>query len=293
MEDAMIRSMEHMRKLEIAAAMIDHTFTGDIGGRLRQARTQRGLSLHDAAHRTKLPLRVLQAIERNDFESLPGGIYRKGYLRSLAGEVGLDPGEIAAEYDKAFEPAIDPAAGQRNVVRRHQWVRQLTPSTGRSFITLVILLALALGWFAWPNAVAPPLPAATLPGALIPARPPLDTAAAAPIRGAGALAEGTMTSSRIDVPLRIALAAIDWCWVAAESDGQRALYRLVEPGERVVLEGQRVISLRLGDAGSMTLSINDGPHRLAGGDGEVVELTLTPDNLDALRDGAVETVSGD
>lgn len=272
---------------------MDEIIARDIGGRLRRARKQRGLSLQDAAGRTKLSVSVLQAIERNDFESLPGGIYRKGYLRSLAREVGLDPQEIAAEYDKEFEPVTNPAAvASRNVFIEDKWAIQLTSSPRGSIVTLVILIALAVGWFAWPDGIEPPLPASTLAGELIPARPLLDTAAAAPIRKASALAEGTMTSSRIDVPLRIELAATDWCWVAAKSDGQRALYRLVEPGERVVIEGHRVISLRLGNAGSVTLSINDGPRRLAGGDSEVVDVQLTPDNVEALRDGAVEIVSG-
>lgn len=95
------------------------------------------------------------------------------------------------------------------------------------------------------------------------------------------------------VPLRIELTAAGWCWVAADTDGKRSMYRLVEPGERLVLEAHRVISLRIGDAGAMTLSINDGPHRSAGSDGEVVELKLTPDNVEAWRDGALETVSED
>ena len=85
--------------------MRSESIHGDIGGRLRYARKQRGLSLHDAAGRTKLSISVLQALERNDFESLPRGIYRKGYLRSLAGEVGLDPTALAAEYDVREAPA--------------------------------------------------------------------------------------------------------------------------------------------------------------------------------------------
>jgi len=273
---------------------MDEIISRDIGGRLRRARKQRGLSLQDAAGRTKLSVSVLQAIERNDFESLPGGIYRKGYLRSVALEVGLDPTEIAAAYDEEFGPVTNPASvANWNARLEDQCARQLTPSPRGSAVTLLILIALAIGWFAWPDGIEPPLPAATFAGELIPARPPRDTAAAAPIRTATALAEGTMTSSQIDVPLRIALAATDWCWVAAVSDGKRALYRLVEPGERVVLEGHRMISLRLGNAGSVTLSINGGPRRSAGDDGEVVELTLTPDNVEALREGPVETVSGD
>lgn len=156
----------------------DCTVTDDIGGRLRRAREQRGLSLHDAAGRTKLSIGVLRAIERNDFESLPGGIYRKGYLRSLAGEVGLDPQAIAADYDKEYRPATNPAAVvNRSGVLGHEWVRRHMPSPRRSIVTLVILIALAIGWFAWPDGVEPPLPAAALAGELRPARVLLDTEA--------------------------------------------------------------------------------------------------------------------
>jgi cytoskeleton protein RodZ len=54
--------------------------SSDIGGRLRRAREHRGLSLRDVAARTKLSIPVLQAIERNDFARLPGGMFRKAYV---------------------------------------------------------------------------------------------------------------------------------------------------------------------------------------------------------------------
>lgn len=78
----------------------------DIGARLRRAREQRGLSLRDLADRTKLTLISLRAIERNDFGALPGGLFPKAYIRMLAGELGLDPGELAREYVEQFEPEI-------------------------------------------------------------------------------------------------------------------------------------------------------------------------------------------
>jgi hypothetical protein len=93
------------------------------------------------------------------------------------------------------------------------------------------------------------------------------------------------------VPLRIEMAATGLCWVAAEIDGERVTYRLVEPGERLMLEAEHLISVRLGDAGAVTLSINDGPHRSLGGDGEVAELEVTLDNVDGLSKGAVNALS--
>lgn len=117
--------------------------TGDVGGQLRQARKQCGLSLPDVAGRTKLSIGVLQAIERNDFESLPPGIYRRSYLRLLASEVGLDPKAIAAHYEREFEPV--PAADTNGSTGpEDRQLPALTPFQRRSIVALIVLIALAM-----------------------------------------------------------------------------------------------------------------------------------------------------
>lgn len=85
----------------------------DIGARLRRAREQRGLSLRDLANRTKLTMIALRAIERNDFGTLPGGLFPKAYIRMLAGELGLDASELAREYVEQFETEIVPTPPPR------------------------------------------------------------------------------------------------------------------------------------------------------------------------------------
>ena len=270
----------------------EHIAADDIGGRLRNAREHRGMSLHDAAKRTKLSIAVLQAIERNDFVSLPGGFFRKAYVRTLAAEVGLDPNEIAAAYSARFEPRIETSAIPTNApAPEERWVQQLTPSPRRSIGTLAVLAASAAAWFMLQPGPATPTvwrddAATERVEALLPRGATLTVAADASREAAPAMADRAPA-----VPLRIVMAASGWCWVAAESDGQRVLYRLVEPGERLVLEGRRMISLRLGDAGAVTLSINDGPTRSLGRDGEVAELEVTLANVEAVRIGAVDAAS--
>ena len=272
---------------------VEETVTSDVGRRLRHARERRGLSLHDAARRTKLSIHVLQAIERNDFASLPDGLYRRAYVRTLAGEFGLDANELAADYCASYEPPVEPpveSAPRRSIAGR--WGRQLI-SPWRSTVTLAILAAVTAGWI-WIRS-DPAGPGVGRDGdageSLRPAieHAPRDTAVR---RSPGAVSRVAAVEQPSPLQLRIEMAVTAWCWVAAEIDGERALYRMVKPGERVVLTGQRAISLRLGNAGSVTLSINDGPRRSAGDDGEVVELTLTPDNVEALQDGSLESVSG-
>lgn len=264
----------------------------DVGDRLRHAREHRGMSLRDASRRTRLSVAVLQAIERNDFASLPGGMFRKAYVRTLAGEVGLDPNEIAADYAARFEPPIESVIQDRHLGPQQKLIEQLAPSPRRSLVTLAVLAAPAAVWLMLqPGPVGPTVAledaASELVAASIPRGASMTDAADRP-RDA---ALTPIAAHAADVPLRIELAATGWCWVAAETDGERVLYRLLQPGEHVVLEAQRLISLRLGDAGSVTVSINDGARRSPGRLGEVVELEVTPGNVEGLREVAVETAS--
>ena len=114
--------------------------TDNIGTRVRQAREQRGLSLGDAARSTKLSTSVLRAIEQNDFASLPAGMYRKAYLRTVASEVGLDPLEIAADYEAQYEAPIESTAPATQTVSiADRWVELLQPPR-RPGIALLIAM---------------------------------------------------------------------------------------------------------------------------------------------------------
>src|SRR5919106_3125843 len=65
----------------------------DVGGALRDAREQRGLSLDRLSQTTKISVTILRAIENNRIEKLPDGIFLRGFLRAYAREVGLNPEE--------------------------------------------------------------------------------------------------------------------------------------------------------------------------------------------------------
>jgi cytoskeleton protein RodZ len=74
----------------------------DVGRQLRQARERRRMSLRQIAEATKLSETALTHIERNEFHRLPGGIFRRAYLRGYAREVGVDPDAVVAAYLAEF-----------------------------------------------------------------------------------------------------------------------------------------------------------------------------------------------
>ncbi|QGP78958.1 helix-turn-helix domain-containing protein [Sphingobium sp. CAP-1] len=91
------------------------------GAKLRAAREAQGLSIQDVATRTRIAVRQLEAVERDDYAALPGIPYAVGFARAYARAVDMDEVAIAADVRQAvnnsdmganryemFEP-VDPA----------------------------------------------------------------------------------------------------------------------------------------------------------------------------------------
>ena len=72
---------------------------GTIGPRLRAAREARNLSVQQAADDTRISLRFLEALEREEFEALPAPVYVRGFLRSYANYLGLEPQSLLDELN--------------------------------------------------------------------------------------------------------------------------------------------------------------------------------------------------
>jgi hypothetical protein len=75
------------------------------GVELRLARVKQGLTQEDVSARTKITPAILEAIEDEQFERLPAVIYLRGFLRSYASEVGLQPSAVVDRYLAEWESA--------------------------------------------------------------------------------------------------------------------------------------------------------------------------------------------
>jgi cytoskeleton protein RodZ len=72
---------------------------GDLGQLLREAREQKGVSLEQVEEATRIRQKFLQALEEGDYGALPAETYVKGFLRTYATYLGLDPEEVMAIYE--------------------------------------------------------------------------------------------------------------------------------------------------------------------------------------------------
>lgn len=70
-----------------------------IGEHLTAIRTKKKLSVQDVVNHTKIRAVYVQAMEREDFEALPPGIYTRAYLRSYATYLGVDGTDVLDRLD--------------------------------------------------------------------------------------------------------------------------------------------------------------------------------------------------
>ena len=88
-----------------------------VGETLTEARSQAGLSVDELSERTRIRGTVIRSIEEDDYEACGGDLYVRGYVRAIAGAVGIDAQPLIREYDMGRagdhdELANGPASGQ-------------------------------------------------------------------------------------------------------------------------------------------------------------------------------------
>ncbi|HEY3381357.1 MAG TPA: helix-turn-helix transcriptional regulator [Vicinamibacterales bacterium] len=72
------------------------------GLELRRTRERRGLTLNEIAEKTKVKTSLFAGLEQNDLSRWPAGIFRRGFVRSYAEAIGLDPEEVVSRFVRLF-----------------------------------------------------------------------------------------------------------------------------------------------------------------------------------------------
>ncbi|MGA9380900.1 MAG: RodZ domain-containing protein [Phormidium sp.] len=108
---------------------------GEMGDYLRHLREEQALSLDDVASITKVPARMLNAIEEGCLEPLPEPVYIKGFIKRYAEALGLNGSEFASVFPTA----------QVFTAKRQFWgelpAAQLKPIHLYLFYIVIIILA--------------------------------------------------------------------------------------------------------------------------------------------------------
>ena len=252
-----------------------------IGETLVAARRQQGVALSDAAAETRVRESYLAALEAEDFAALGGDVYVKGFLRSYARFLRLDPEPLIAAYRNEYERHhIDEASPlAHQPVAPLQSERSPAVLIGAGVAVIVVAVLALIGLLGGndedpedPGLVAPE-PVETVPSSVQPTgsatAPPSEDRSERPTDGP------TEVIAADAVRLRLALDGPSWMRVTV--DGQVELEGEQPEGERLTFEGSETVHIRIGDASAVRVRVNGEDRGTLGGPGKVVEKTYTID----------------
>jgi len=275
-----------------------------VGETLRRERLRKDLGLEQISRETKIPARLLEAIESDRFELLPGGVFAKSFVRQYARFLDLDEEELAGEVEKAIHSAGDlpsftgaPSRPAFRVPRVVDW-----EGSGRSNSSVLPALALVVAVmlvcsavYAWwqrsrrPAPVAAPVAAAQKAAAPTPQRSdpalvtPLpannpETAAATDVSASAAAPEAVPAPAESGNPaatLRVSLTTDDDVWVQVWADGKSVMTDTLKPNVVKTIAAVETLRIRTGNAGGLQVTVNGSPAGSLGPKGQVRVVEVT------------------
>jgi len=117
-----------------------------LGEKLRQAREERGISISEVAEQTRISPHYIDSIENDDYRTLPGGIFNKGFVKSYAKYVGIDEQEALQDYSSLIAnqsgvPSDEPKTYKPEVLTDDRATSSMIPT--------IIFAVIILGLMSW------------------------------------------------------------------------------------------------------------------------------------------------
>jgi cytoskeletal protein RodZ len=254
---------------------------GSFGENLRREREARGITLDDISKTTKISVRLLQAIEEEDFDRLPGGVFNLNFVRQYARQVGLDEDRVLDEFRAlTAEPVEATPDGTAPSPVEYQW-EQESQGRVRTWVTptlLVVCAAAGLYLLLRPRETPAPLPPPPAPP-VVKAEPTPEPTAETPPPAAAATPAPAQPPEETQAPVRVELLATSEVWVSASADDKVVLVRTLQAEQKRMVTAQERVRLRVGNAGALKVLLNGQEQPPLGPVGHVRTVVFTPEGM--------------
>ncbi len=271
---------------------------GSIGQTLRQRREERGLTLEQAAYQSKVPVRLVETLESDDYHMLPDALYLVRLLHEYAALLNLDAAALEAEFRQAVRRPSRPSLAPPSATRPDPaipWKQMLWTVVAILVVTPLVFIALSLASKRAQDreAQAPTAeprveesrPAddegvglsERLLGSVTPSTsstadsaskgaPPPSAAAGGPPTPIGTVVAAETTRARHVLVVR----AHEPTWLSVRPDKGERRQVLLQPGQAARFGAEVGFQVTVGNAGGVALWLNGMPLAPLGLSGEVV-----------------------
>jgi transcriptional regulator with XRE-family HTH domain len=256
---------------------------GKIGRVLERARKDKGLSLEDAERATKIRKRYLIGLERDDYTVLPDAVYARGFLKTYANFLGLDGTGLSQELHTRRKPRRE--RGLSYAAPKSEFEGPIISPGGvpgsekrrvsKSAVVTVVVVALVI---------------AALVGALYfvglnvrsSAPDAAPDAARMAAQGAGEAREPDAAPEQVPseevssgaLTVGVEVEGVP-AWIRVSSDSETVFEEVARPGFSRTFEARRVVGIRAGDAGAVSVEVNGQDVGTLGDPGQVLDRNFT------------------
>lgn len=261
----------------------------------------RGISLDEIVASTKIGRRLLLALEEEQFDLLPGGIFNKSYVRAYAKCVGMNEDEAVAEYLQATQEIVPDT---KVIAHQHAFHSDSRPErSGFPILPVLILLVVAIGaaagWQMYQNhrrdrqqrAAETPAESTGSATPLNPSNSGAHVPAAAPATAQvsqsnvehkiplPAPSEKPITASAAETPshtsnpstappgasFEVTIRPKDPAWVSVKCDGKFVVRGIIKPPDVKSIRATNEVIFYTGNAGHVDVAFNGKAVPLSGG----------------------------
>jgi cytoskeletal protein RodZ len=280
---------------------------GTFGESLKREREMRGVTLEEISSATRIAERFLRAIENDQWDQLPGGVFNRGFVRAMARYLGLDEESIVAEYTLAVgdRPSVPVWTGSPPTVTPDQpWM-----AWG---VTLLIIIALLVGswfgvrrFFAWraaKHATQPPAlnngpspaikhdsqeipPELATPSTTLNHGATTSTGTSGAVPAAPDTASSTTPVRAVADRFELKVEAAKKTKITVTADKNVVYQGTIKAGENQFFSAADHFQVSAKDAGALHLELNGKPLPPIGPSGHSAKITLTRDSLKEIPGG--------
>lgn len=249
-----------------------------VGDILRRARLKKNLSIQDVEASIKVSAQHLVAIEDNHLEMLPGRIYALGFIKAYAELVELDSAKLLALLKRQAGEKIAP----KNVAPPSSPVLEdLTLPTGKVFLLIFLLLISVFVFKSYYERYSylmeeqiPKVPKDLVAQTTLLSKPEKIAAKpeATPLSSSNAGKSLEVLDGAPPVMNQVVLKAIDNVWLEIKDSQKTTIFsRVLAIGEEYWIPvGQNDLTMTLGNAGGLQISVDGQALPLLGKTGQVI-----------------------
>jgi transcriptional regulator with XRE-family HTH domain len=236
---------------------------------LKTERERRGLDLDAVAEATKIRKLYLNALEEDDFDQLPPRVYATGFVAIYAGFLKMDVDSLVKEFKaRAYVDPPEPPPPTEAVAKKK--VRKRIIKRGRNQkipvrnIVAALMFLLAIWWLGG-------YLAAYIGQQGVNKQSVVQTD---PVTPSQEVIPNNPQVKPVTDQILLVISAQQKCWLEVKVDGVNIYEGTMAIGEQKSFEGKTSIAIRAGNAGGITLTLNDKKLAPLGAVGQVVEKTF-------------------